>query len=106
MHEELCKKFLISATNDSETIFEMPDGPVKEKVDYMIAQCRNSPHSALVLCLMALGDCYGKIARLANKIDPKNMSEMQNFFNNESPLNNLAYRFVMNFDKLRDDQKK
>ena len=99
--EEVCHQFLTDLTTDDKSVFVMPDGPAKKKVEYMISQCKNSPESALALCLMSLGDCYGKIARLSHKQDGETMDEMQKFFNEESPMNNLIYRFVTGFDEIR-----
>ena len=93
------EKFLVEATHSPDEIFEMPDGPVKKKIDYMIQQCRNCPESAIALLLMSLGDCYCAIAKME---DVDNQNALQYFVEQQSPINNIAYRFVKNFQELRD----
>ena len=86
-------------TSDSDSVYVMPEGKVKEKVDYMISQCRNSPYSALALCLMALSDCYSTMAKEAHA--QNNMEKFQNFFNQKSPINLIVHRFVEHFEGIR-----
>ena len=96
--EQLASKFLRHATHSPDETFIMPEGKVKETADFVIRECRNCPQQAVLLLLMALADCYGKIARMTADEGAIGLKQL---IEEDSPLNNLAYRFVENFEKLR-----
>lgn len=101
MLQILSAQFLKDSSSDSSKNVPMPDGPAKEPAQFVIAECNNCPHKAVTFLLMALQDCYGKLARTV-----KNENKFADFFNKESPLNRLVYRFVDHFGKSTDEYRK